>query len=301
MTRFKYLALPLALAGVPFSGLTLHAQGGPQQPQPRLVLQALDTDGDGTLSAAEIQAATASLLKLDRNHDGTLSADEFLPQQPDRQSGGGADIVQLLLSMDKNGDGVLTADELPDRMQPIFQRGDTDHDGKLTADEIKALARAQSGPKGRPLGRNGADGVMRMDPLINAIDIDHDGVLSSAELASATGALKALDTNADGILQPQEMRIRQQTPGERAAHMLDEWDTDKDGSLSKAESPDRMQKQFEAIDTNHDGKLNLEELTTFFATQTQPGRGEAPRNDAPSERRLPPAGGQNATPAQPQQ
>ena len=289
-------ALCLALAVIASSSIS--AQQGAQRPQqPRPALEALDRNHDGQLSADEIEAAPQTLLTLDRNHDGQLTPDEYLSQEADQA--GQSDLQKQLMAMDRNGDGVLTADEVPDRMQRLFQRADTNHDGKLTSDEIAALASAQQAPQGRPAGRNGAEGMARMDPILNAIDIDHDGVLSSAEIASAPGALKMLDTNADGILQPGEIRIRQMSPAERAAHVLDEWDTNKDGVLSKPECPDRLQSQFDAIDTNHDGKLNVEELTTFFATQPQ-GRGPgAPRNDAPSAPALPPANGQTAQPTQP--
>jgi caffeoyl-CoA O-methyltransferase len=46
---------------------------GPQNP----LLQAFDTDRDGTLSAAEIDAAAAKLRERDANKDGKLSADEL--------------------------------------------------------------------------------------------------------------------------------------------------------------------------------------------------------------------------------
>ena len=46
------------------------------------VFRALDTNGDGVLSAAEISVAASSLLALDRNHDGQLTVDEFRPQPP---------------------------------------------------------------------------------------------------------------------------------------------------------------------------------------------------------------------------
>lgn len=46
------------------------------------VLLALDADGDGQLSAAEIGRATASLLALDLNHDGKLSEEELRPLPP---------------------------------------------------------------------------------------------------------------------------------------------------------------------------------------------------------------------------
>lgn len=281
------------LAAVPLSA----QPGGDRGPQRRLVLQALDLNNDGQLSADEIAAAPKSLLTLDTNHDGQLSADEYMGQQPNRAAQSA--LEQQLMAMDRNGDGVLTPDELPERMQPLFQRADTNHDGKLTSDEIAALAAAQSSPQGRRAGPNSAEGMARMDPILNSIDIDHDGVLSAAEIASAPGALKMLDTNADGILEPNEIRMREQTPGERAAHVMDEWDTNKDGFLTRAEMPDRLQTQFSAIDTNHDGKVDQEELTTFFATQPQ-GRGPgAPRNDAPSSTDLPAANGQTAQPAQP--
>ena len=48
-------------------------RGGPPNP----LLQALDTDHDGTLSAAEIDAATAKLRERDANKDGKLTAEEL--------------------------------------------------------------------------------------------------------------------------------------------------------------------------------------------------------------------------------
>jgi caffeoyl-CoA O-methyltransferase len=56
-------------------------QGGPPNP----LLQAFDTDHDGTLSAAEIDAAAAKLRERDANKDGKLTADEL----PRRQGGRG--------------------------------------------------------------------------------------------------------------------------------------------------------------------------------------------------------------------
>lgn len=43
------------------------------------VLAVLDADHNGTISASEINEATAALKKLDRNHDGYLSAVEVVP------------------------------------------------------------------------------------------------------------------------------------------------------------------------------------------------------------------------------
>lgn len=49
--------------------------GGPPSP----VIQALDTDRDGTVSAAELEKAASSLATLDRNGDGKLSPEELRP------------------------------------------------------------------------------------------------------------------------------------------------------------------------------------------------------------------------------
>jgi Ca2+-binding EF-hand superfamily protein len=155
-------------------------------------------------------------------------------------------------------------------MKPMFQRGDANHDGKLTGEEIKAMAATQADPQGRPVGRGNFNS---MDPIILALDVDKDGVISAVEIANASVVLKALDKDGDGALSVAEIRIRQQTAAQRAEHLFDEWDTNKDQALTKEELPDRMQAQFEALDTNHDGKIDLLEATTYFANMPAQGGG----------------------------
>ncbi len=268
--------------------------------QPRMVLQALDTDHDGKLSAAEIKAASKSLLTLDRNGDGQLTSDELSPR-PEVAGASADELVKQLMSFDKNGDGVLAPEEVPARMQSMFQRGDANHDGKLTAAEIRAMANRQGMPTGPQAGPGRAGGQMRTDPLLNALDADHDGTISAAELAAADKVLLMLDRNGDGEITPDEMRPRQQTAAERVDHMLDEWDTNKDGKISKAEAPDRMQQQFESLDKNSDGFLDRDELTQYFsASNGGPGggqRGEGRRPDGAG----PDAGRETGTPKEQKQ
>ena len=54
-------------------------EGGPP-PNPLMV--AIDTDGDGTLSAEEIERAPTTLRILDVDHDGRLSIEEIRPRMP---------------------------------------------------------------------------------------------------------------------------------------------------------------------------------------------------------------------------
>src|SRR5690606_10226977 len=48
------------------------------------LMKALDTDGDGELSAEESASAAAALAMLDKNGDGKLSAEELRPPRPQR-------------------------------------------------------------------------------------------------------------------------------------------------------------------------------------------------------------------------
>ena len=64
--------------GVPGQG---DGQGRPRRPLPP-IFAALDTNGDGVISADEIANAATSLLKLDKNGDGQLTMDELMPPRP---------------------------------------------------------------------------------------------------------------------------------------------------------------------------------------------------------------------------
>ena len=90
-------------------------RGGP----PNTLLQAFDTDRDGTLSAAEIDAAAAKLRERDANKDGKLSADE-LPRGQGGRGGAGrgqratetdSDLIKPTLPKDDGEKRILTAIE----------------------------------------------------------------------------------------------------------------------------------------------------------------------------------------------
>ena len=61
--------------------------------------------------------------------------------------------VNTLMQFDKNTDGKLAKDEVPERMQGIFEHGDADKDGFMSADEIKAAAAVPPGGAGAGGGR----------------------------------------------------------------------------------------------------------------------------------------------------
>ena len=59
------------------------------------------------------------------------------------------ELMKTLMFFDRNGDGKLDRSEVPEHMQGLFDRGDTNHDGFLTPQEIQTLAKAQALPNHR--------------------------------------------------------------------------------------------------------------------------------------------------------
>jgi hypothetical protein len=138
------------------------------------------------------------------------AADGF-PGGPGRGPGRGRaltadDVVERIMSFDKNNDGKVTKDELPERMQHLIARGDTNKDGALDKEEIKKLAAELrdeafvrgGGPGGRrfgPGGRGGPGGPGGGPPpgfIERAVD---DLKLTDKKKEAAAAAVKAHQEN----------------------------------------------------------------------------------------------------------
>lgn len=124
--------------------------------------KAVDTNGDGTLSTAEVQAAElkvqqqrvvalrgrveAEFARLDTNKDGQLSKAEFMaaaPAAPSAAPNGAA----LLGQLDKNKDGKVSLDEYRAPLLSRFDAIDTNHDGTISATEREAAQAAANRKK----------------------------------------------------------------------------------------------------------------------------------------------------------
>lgn len=83
-TMFSLLGVLLVSAAFAQPPEAPEQPGRPGGPPPRFhpLIALLDTDGDGVLSQAEIEAAAAKLKQLDRNQDGKLAVDEIGSQFP---------------------------------------------------------------------------------------------------------------------------------------------------------------------------------------------------------------------------
>lgn len=127
---------------------------------PNPLFEALDSDGDGVISAEELQNAAAALKKLDRDGDGKLTREEVRPQfgqfggrggegTPPGGFGGAPQFnvesfVARLMERDANKDGKLNAEELGERSARLLETGDKNGDGSLDAEELKAVAESMA-------------------------------------------------------------------------------------------------------------------------------------------------------------
>ena len=106
---------------------------------------ALDTDGDGQITQAEIQAmADARFSSLDTDDDGTLSLEELIKGASERVA---ERAEKMIKRFDSNADGKLSADEMPrrggDREGKMFKRADADGNGSISQEEFDAMREAR--------------------------------------------------------------------------------------------------------------------------------------------------------------
>jgi Ca2+-binding EF-hand superfamily protein len=177
------------------------------------VIASIDANGDGIISADEMEKATIALKSLDKNKDGQLTEDEMRPEfggpngggpgRRDREEHEGArgeqaeSVVSRLMAMDKNVDGKLSESELSGRFQSILAKADTNKDGFATKAELEAMAtadaKANGATGGREGGREGGRGGREgggfgvpnpTEAVARAMsyDVDKDGKLSAEEL-----------------------------------------------------------------------------------------------------------------------
>ena len=195
----------------------------PRFPNP--VLEAIDTDKNGELSAEEIANAATTLKTLDKNSDGKLDMVEMRPNFEGMGRGfggppggsafggnqggdGSEEMMNRLISMDANKNGKLEKDEVPERMQSMFSRADKNEDGAIDKEEMTAMVRERSGGQGTGFGggQGGFGGREFLTQMMERADVDKDGKLSGDEIPPfMRERLEQTDTNKDGALDKSEL------------------------------------------------------------------------------------------------
>lgn len=249
LTRWFAMPVALSLAGVVSAQPPEGGPGGPRGPMPpHPVVIALDEDGDGEISAKEIENAAAALKTLDVNEDGKLSRQELSPGfGPGGPRGFGFGFGQR-----RDGDA-------PGREGPPGRGGEPGREGP-----------PRGGPPDRPEadreeGREGQNMISR----IMAFDRDNDGKVSKAELPERMHSLFArLDVNKDDALTRDELSsvqplVRPTEPGPGAPGFRPDAPGFRGGGLPGPPSLEAFVSRIMQFDDDNDGKLSREELTRF--------------------------------------
>jgi hypothetical protein len=138
--------------------------------------------------------------------------------------GAGGDMVARIMGYDKNGDGKVTKSELPEFLQRILTRVDTNKDGAIDKAEAQKMAerfgsRGQGGAGGGRPGGSAQGGASGGRP-------GGGGAGGGSGFASR---IMSYDKNGDGKVTKSELP-------ERMLRIFDRGDTNKDGAIDKAEA-----------------------------------------------------------------
>ncbi|WP_159075163.1 EF-hand domain-containing protein [Celeribacter baekdonensis] len=123
---------------------------------PEFDFATVDTDGDGKLSMAEMDAFKAArFAEVDADGNGTVDAAELMAHhEAQRMARMQARVETMIKNRDTNGDGVLSAEEMSNAPRvSLFDRLDQDDDGMISQEELALMQQRMQGhmkDDGRP-------------------------------------------------------------------------------------------------------------------------------------------------------
>lgn len=152
-----------ALLLLPVIGLAADHGAGANRRRAAGQFSKADTDGNGRLSRAEVERALPQLARsfdrIDRNQDGELSRSEFNAWTKAHRGERQAKAAERFRHADADGDGAISraeAEQHAPRLATKFDRIDSDKDGKLTQDELRAYRESKRGNDKTRAGSGGA-------------------------------------------------------------------------------------------------------------------------------------------------
>lgn len=222
---------------------------------PPTITDVVDADGDGAITDQEARAAVAKLMALPKSKD--------------------ADAKELAASIDKNGDSKISQeeaafaiararmqnDESGKRMDEIFQRLDENKDELVSRQEYQ-----DSGDKLKEFGNFGRFGEAIAGRVFDTLDADRDGNINIVEAQFSADQFGQLTNWRRRREADADAKLRQQT-----AQVFASLDKNRDQRLTKREAGRELEANFDAIDTDGNGKLTVNELF-LYAKQNAPAR-----------------------------
>lgn len=156
--KTKLVAI-VGLAALAVSG-TVSAQeagnGRPDRERGPRMMERIDTDGSGSISAAEWSAVARGIgpiAEADGDGDGVLTVEEITAAMERQRAERRARMIERRYDID--GDGEITVDELTEHKQEQFALLDRDNDGTVTVEELRRSPWARGGRQGRGHGWHG--------------------------------------------------------------------------------------------------------------------------------------------------
>ncbi|MBP6834556.1 MAG: hypothetical protein KA978_27485 [Deltaproteobacteria bacterium] len=165
----------------------------------------MDRNGDGRVEVSELPPrAQTRMAAADTNRDGVLSAQEITAHME-------AQRAVRFARMDSNSDGAVTADEVGPRWEHL-QAADADHNGRVSRDELQAAHASGALRGGHGHGRGRGEGGPRDGAgFVQRFDRNGNGSIEVSELPPRMAEhLGAADTNRDGTLSADELRIHRE-------------------------------------------------------------------------------------------
>ncbi len=204
------LSISLAIAGT--------ADAQTPQPSPGDVLRSLiqlDADGDRSISRGEVPESARDSFDVvlrhgDTDQNGQISDEEVRALLENvRTSGGGAEtIARRFQRADRDQNGFVSRDEFQGP-EALFDRLDTNQDGKLTREEAAGRPGAQPTPStgtpptpspvGKPNSTPSARRLLRLDR-------NGDGQIQRTEYRGPAQLFDRLDANKDQIIDAGELK-----------------------------------------------------------------------------------------------
>ncbi|MBV7409232.1 EF-hand domain-containing protein [Maritimibacter sp. DP1N21-5] len=163
-----------------------------------------------TVSIASVTMAEAR--DMDRHGGGHMGRDHGM-------RGG---MQMSFADLDENGDGSITAEDFTARAQAFFDGADADGDGSVTLSELTAANVARFDEAYEARVTRAAPGEVPGRPS--------DAQVTARAEKMAQHMIARGDADGNATLEGEEMQT-----GDRAARMIDRFDTDDDGAISKAE------------------------------------------------------------------